>query len=133
MALTEAQKVDLRMYLGWSDRFHQFDSELEHAIAAMESRPATEAKVLELVAECERVDALIQGAESRLKASVVGPITLNSAEIEQLRQRGRTAVGRISTILGVDVREDVFGPNLPRARATRFGMIGGGGNRQMHG
>lgn len=126
MALTEAQKLDLRMYLGWSDRFHQFDSELEQAIAAMEARPATEAKVLTLLTECTRVDTLIQGAEGRLKASVVGSIELNAGEIDRLRERGRTAVKRIATVLGVDVREDAFSPALPRGRATRFGMVGGG-------
>ncbi len=132
MALTEAQKLDLRMYLGWSDRFHQFDSELEQAISAMESRAATETKVLALLDECVRVDGLIQGAEGRLKASEVGSITLNPAEIDRLRERGRTAVKRIATILGVDVREDAFSPALPRNRASRFGMVGGG-NRQLSG
>lgn len=132
MALTEEQKLELRMYLGWSDRFHQFDSELEQAIAAIETRAATETKVLELIVECQRCDALIQGAESRLKAAVVGSITLNAVEIDRLRERGRTAVKRIATILGVDVREDAFSPALPRGRATRFGMVGGG-NRQMQG
>jgi hypothetical protein len=41
-------------------------------------------------------------------------------------------VGRIASILGVDVRNDVFSGALPSSRATVDGMVGGG-NWQMQG
>lgn len=132
MALTEDQKFKIRLYLGWSERFHQFDSELEQAMSALETRPAAEAGVISLLGECERIDQAITAAEGRLKATTVGAIQLNTMEINQLRGRGRQFVGRIASILGVEVRNDVFSEALPSARATRFGMAGGG-NRQMHG
>lgn len=132
MALTEDQKYKVRLYLGWSERFHQFDSELEQAMSALETRASAEAGVISMLAECERIDTAITAAEKRLKASEMGPIALNGREIDQLRDRGRQFVGRIASILGVEVRNDVFSGSLPGANATRFGMVGGG-NRQMQG
>ena len=32
MALTDTQRQKVRMYLGWSERFHQYDSRLEQAM-----------------------------------------------------------------------------------------------------
>lgn len=132
MALTDDQKFKVRLYLGWSERFHQFDSELEQAMSALETHPSAETGVIGLIADCERIDAAITAAEGRLKAMVVGSIELNGGEINQLRDRGRQFVGRMASILGVTVRNDVFSGNLPSATATRFGMVGGG-NRQMQG
>lgn len=132
MALTDDQKFQIRLYMGWSARFHQFDSALEQALAALETTPAEQAGVLGFVAECQRVDAAITAAETRLKATTVGTIDLNGAEINQLRDRGRQFVGRIASVLGVEVRNDVFSGNAPSSRATVGGMAGGG-NWQMQG
>jgi hypothetical protein len=132
MALTEDQKFHIRLYMGWSERFHQFDSGLEQALSALETRPSAETGVVALIAECVRVDTALVAAEKRLKASEMGPITLNGGEINQLRDRGREFVGRIASILGVEVRNDVFSGGLPSARASADGMVGGG-NRQMQG
>lgn len=132
MALTDDQQFQIRLYMGWSERFHQFDSELEMAIAALDTKPSATTGVLALITECQRIDTALVAAEKRLKASEMGPITLNGAEINQLRDRGRQFVGRIASILGVEVRNDVFAGILPSDRATRSGMSGGG-NRQMHG
>jgi len=132
--LTDDQKLDIRLYLGWSERFHQFDSGLEMAIRAIDGDPATPAatRVLGLIDECKRIDTALVQAERRLKAVSVGPIDLNGAEISQLRDRGRQFVGRIATILGVEVRNDIYGAGLPSTRASAMGMTGGG-NRQLIG
>src|SRR5690348_14992915 len=118
--------------MGWSERFHQFDSALESAILAVEMHAAAEAGVIQLLGECARIDAAITAAEGRLKASSVGTIDLNGAEINQLRDRGRQFVGRLASILGVEVRNDVFGPGAPSSRATAYGPYGGG-NSQIQG
>lgn len=132
MALTEDQKFQIRLYTGWSERFHQFDSALEQAMSALETRPSAEAGVIALLADCARIDTAITAAEARIKAMSVGPIELNNGEINQLRDRGRQFAGRIASILGVEIRNDVFSGASPDARASAFGMIGGG-NRQMQG
>jgi hypothetical protein len=133
MALTAQQKFDIRLYMGWSERFHQFDSELEHALSALDTTPEATAAVLGFIDQCKRIDEAITAAEVRLKALEAGPIKLSGiGEIDALRGRGRQFVGRIASVLGVEVRHDVFSPSLPSDRATRSGM-NGGGNRQMHG
>src|SRR5688572_19681854 len=104
MALTEDQKFKIRLYLGWSERFHQHDSALEQALSALVTHPSAEAGVIALIAECERIDTALVSAEKRTQAAQAGPITLNSMEIHQLRDRGRQFVGRIASILGVEVR-----------------------------
>lgn len=132
MALTEDQKFQIRLYMGWSERFHQEDSALEQAMSALETRTSAQAGVVALLGQCVRIDDSITAAEKRLKATEMGPITLNGGEIGQLRDRGREFVGRIASILGVEVRNDVFSGNLPSGRASALGMVGGG-NRQMQG
>lgn len=132
MALTEDQKFQVRLYMGWSERFHQHDSALEQAMSALETRASAQAGVITMLAECVRIDAAVTAAESRIKAMSVGPIELNNGEINQLRDRGRQYVCRIASILGVEVRNDVFSGGLPSDRASAFGMVGGG-NRQMQG
>lgn len=133
MALTEDQKFQIRLYLGWSERFHQFDSGLEQAMAALETRPSAEAGVIVILGELARIDTAIVNAEARLKALKVGSIELTGGgEIGMLRDRGRQNVGRLSTVLGVEVRNDVFSGALPNQRASADGMVGGG-NRQMMG
>lgn len=132
MALTSAQKFSIRKYLGWSQRFFQTDSTLEMALSAVDNDVDASADILANVTECVRIDDAITAAERRLKASSVGPIDLNVGEIPQLRDRGRQFVGRIASVLGVEVRNDVFSSVLPSSHATSLGMVGGG-NRQLLG
>lgn len=108
MALTATQKADVRLFLGWSARFHQTDSQLEMAIVAIQDDAAAEAQISALLLEVANIDTKIKAAYPRLQASKVGSIELNSGEVGTLRSEGRRFVGRMATILGVDVRKDVF-------------------------
>jgi hypothetical protein len=108
-ALTEAQKADIRLYVGWSARFHQEDSRLEHALLSLDANAAAQALVLDLVTACKAIDTGLTAAHSRLKASEVGSIKLNPAEITARRSEGRRLVGRICAILDVEPHHDVFG------------------------
>jgi hypothetical protein len=135
MALAESEKVRIREYLGWGARFAQFDSALERAMDAIDSGPfaETEDRVREHLTELARIDAALVAAEARLKADVVGSITLNRQEIQTLRSRGAERVGRLATALQVEVRDNPFSPDLPRFRGTPYGPRGGGGNAQRQG
>ena len=133
MALTEPERVQVRLYMGWSARFFQFDSELEQAMNALDSKPDTEQLVRDLIAECQRIDAAITTAENRFKAAAVGSIKLTLGnELALLRSRGRQFTGRLSATLGVEVRHDVWSGTAPGHRATRWGAMGGG-NYQRQG
>lgn len=117
MALSAAQKADIRFYAGWQARYLQLDSRLEQAMNAIELQPEHEAQITNtinasppgLLALLKDIDTKLRDSHGRLKASVVGSITLNRAELYQLRSEGRRFVGRLCSILGVCRGEDVFG------------------------
>lgn len=116
MALTEAQRLQVRLFLGWQDGFGQFDSRLEQALNHVNSRPELEALVTNaltgdppgLLACLQDIDTKLRASHSRNKASVVGSITLNPAEIQRLRSEGSRFVGRLAAIIGVEVRHNPF-------------------------
>lgn len=133
MAFTETQKASIRMYLGYSARFLQFDDALERAMDTVGNHAPTQAQIEACLTEAARVDAAIQAAEGRLKAEEVGSITLNKAEIEQLRDRGRQNIGRMARAFGVPVRGDAYSGALPTDEASAVGMIPGNGGYQLQG
>lgn len=116
MALTDTEKAACRLYLGWSARFHQHDSRLEMALIAVGDLPEHQAQITNLItgsppgllACLQDIDSKLRGAHGRLKASEVGSIKLNAAELQQLRSEGRRFVGRLAAILGVEKQADVF-------------------------
>lgn len=109
MALTTAQRSEIRDLLGWPARFHDNDSRLERAFDAIAELPEDEAIVIELLEKAQDIEVRITDALGRIKASAVGSITLNAAEISQLRAEGRRAVNRIAAILYVPVKQNSFG------------------------
>ena len=114
MALTEAQKTQVRSYLGWSARFHQFDSRLEQAMNAVDGT-ASETLITDtlanggILASLADIDTKLTAAHGRLKATKVGSIELNRSEVIQLRREGRRWVGRLASLLGVEVRNNAYG------------------------
>lgn len=132
MAFTGAEKTRIREYLGWSARFGQTDTALERAMSAIEAQPDDEARAREHLTELARIDTAITACEARLKASKVGSIELNQAEMSQLRSRGEERVGRLATLFAVECRNNPFRPSAPRWRGGHGGPVGGG-NAQMQG
>jgi hypothetical protein len=137
--LSTAQKARVRFYLGWSARFHQFDSRLEQAMSSLEASsiedPDTLGQITNLLtsdppgllAQLADVDARMAPAYVRLKAKKIASIELpEDGEIAMLRSEGRRYVGRLAALLGVEVRQDVFSGRLPRSFATARGLIPGG-------
>lgn len=126
MAFSGAEKVKIRMYTGWGNRFTASDDALEQALYTTENDPDVQAQVRELLVELARIDSAITAAESRLKASTVGSIDLNPMELDQLRGRGRQVVGRLCRAIGVEARGDAFDVALPTQRESAGGMVPGG-------
>lgn len=132
MPFTDEEKTTIRMYMGWSARFAQTDTALERGLSSIEQMPSDLAMVRVHLIELARIDAAITASEARFKADEVGTIKLSQTELPRLRSRGMERVGRLATMLGVEVRDNAFGPDLPRFRAGRTGAIGGG-NSQLQG
>lgn len=127
MAFTGAERVQIRMYTGWGNRFTQYDDALERAMETLGNDPDAQALVQSLLTELTRIDTAITAAESRLKASEVGSIALNPLEVDQLRGRGRQFAARLCRAIGVEARGDAFDPSLPTSRETIGGPMGMGG------
>ena len=101
MAFSEEQKASIRRYMGWSGRFfNDFDTQLENAISSIETRPETEALIVENLATLDQLQVEIVGARTRLKARAVGSIQLpRGDEIAILRSEGRRAVSDMAAPL----------------------------------
>lgn len=133
---TSAQRAGIRSWLGWSARFHQFDSRLEQAMAAVDSEPddATHDLVVGWLADLAATETAIRSAWQRIKAVQVGSITLPGAgEVAVLRSEGRRVVGKLASTLGVEVRQDVFGAARFRSFAGHGGLSGAPGNEVKQG
>lgn len=109
MALTDTQKSDIRDLLGWPARFHDSDGRLERAFIALASLPTDETLIIALLAKAKDFEVRITDALGRIKASSVGSITLNPAEIAMLKMEGRRVVRRMAAILHVPIKQCSFG------------------------
>jgi hypothetical protein len=86
--------------------------------------------ILALLAD---VDAKLTDAHGRLKAMKVGSIDLpGKLEISTLRSEGRRHVSRMASMLGVEVRHDVYSASKWRGAAGYGGLVSGG-NYASHG
>ncbi len=133
---TDVEKANIRLYMGWSARFHQGDSRLEQAMSAIagESSDATHDLVTGLLTTIEDIDTRITSSYNRMKANKVGSIDLPGAqELGLLRSEGRRFVGRLASILGIETRHDVFSGSTPRGGHDVGGGLSGGGNEMKHG
>jgi len=132
MALTNAQRTLVRLYMGWQDTHGQFDSRLEQAMNAVDARADLLALFTNLLtdtppgflATLASIDAKLAGTHGRMKAVAVGPLKLNPGETQRLCGEGRRCVGRMASILGVAPRHDVFSNALP---GDTVPQLGGGG------
>lgn len=129
--LTDEEKAIIRMYMGWSARFAQTDTGLERAMSAINSLPADLALLRVHLVELARIDTAITSCEARFKADQVGSITLSQSELPRLRSRGMERIGRMATLLGVEVRDNAFSPDMPRWRGGPLGPSGGGNFQQQ--
>jgi hypothetical protein len=127
---TTGEKAKIRFYLGWSARFHQFDSRLEQAMSAIEGETddSTRDELIGVLTALDDIKTRIVDAYGRLKARVVGSITLPGFdEIGMLRSEGRRLTGQVAATLGVAVRHDVFSSSSPKSFESFDGLGGGGG------
>lgn len=125
--LTDQEQIDLRRFMGWSDRFNSTDEAFIRAVYAVNERDATLATIRTLLQRCLDQETNIIDAQRRLKASAVGTIETNPMEIDKLRDVGRQWTGQIARIMGVEVRGDAWSGSLPTDRAWYYGPQGGGG------
>jgi len=118
MAFTDTEKADIRRALGWPARFHQHDSRLEHSMLALDSLPAHEDQVREILVCVADIRVRLKDSLKRLKANKVGSIEMKTLteEMAGLRWEGRRLTGELSSIMGVPRWHDTFGSSSFRGR-----------------
>lgn len=121
MAWTDTERLNVRLYTGWSDRFLQDDGALERALNATSGKTETETLVRSILAEIAVIETELTATHDRYKAVKLGSITLNPQETSKLRSRGREKSGRLCQIFGVEGRHDPWGGRTPRHRSGRRG------------
>lgn len=134
--LSDADKANIRWYLGWGGQFFLVDSQLEQAMNAVASDNNLCTLLQNEIAACQTVDAEIDGAHRRLRYEQAEEIKYRGMqEVISLRSEGRRHVSRISLALRTPVRGDVYGgANSPTAGRFQFGMFAdqsGGGLVKM--
>ena len=123
MAFTEAERVSIRSYCGYSARFHQVDTCLEQAMNAVDSDPDpdTATKIRALIVEADNIRTALTDALGRLKAAKVGSIILpGRTEIGMLRSEGQRICSEIAAILGVEIRHKCFYPGSVKSNVMKF-------------
>lgn len=127
MALTDEQKQKVRRWLGYSGRFRDLDTLLEQAMRSVDSFTATgddhaQTQLLQHIADIEEIETKIEGAIPRLKYTSLGngELSYSPREMGELKRLGRMHIGRLSALLGVPIRVDVFAGHGP-ARMINHG------------
>jgi len=101
--------------MGQPRRYLSVDSALLHAINAVGNDPDSQALVLSLLNDCDRVDAKLKAAQGRLALRSVDKddVVFNpDREIYVLRSEGRRYVGRVARALGIQPRGDCFSGSI---------------------
>ena len=109
MALTDAQKAQVRRFLGYPDVNR--DSALDHAMDALSAEG--ESLVGDLLTSLATVQATLEAAWDRQKVLKAEEVTLaGDAEIRALRLEGGRLAADLAAVLDVPMRRDPFrGPS----------------------
>lgn len=122
MAFVESDRVNIRLYLGYSALFLQADPRLESAITATQAvvdggtRPDNSSELLakSIVTQLAAFDASIVGLSTQRGAGSVGGISIDPVrETARLRMLGRQYCHRLGRIFDTSPRADVFTSAMP--------------------
>lgn len=119
MAFLESDRVQIRMFLGYSALYLQADPRLESAITAIQSttdggtRPdsSSETQAKSLITSLQGIDTSLNTLDTFLGAVKADEATLSTVrEDMRLRMKGRALVHRLGRIFDTRPRADIFGP-----------------------
>lgn len=126
MAFTDAQKNDIRGYLGYALGYYQYNTPLESMMDKVGVSPAEQGKVEGILSELATIDAVLATAGSSAAASgmlkAVDEIQFYNAKESAgyiapgAVQRGRMLIKRLAVALGDrdgdTIQSDYFGSGL---------------------
>ncbi len=133
---TEADRVQVRNYLGFSALFLQADPSLETALTTIQSvtdggtRPDDSSVVYVLdtiVPKLQQIDDAVTNLIIQAQVTVTDETSLDVARGQaMLWQQGRMWVSRLSQILSTYPRRDCFTSSKPHPHGTAFPDISAG-------
>lgn len=110
MALTDAQRATVRLYMGWPSRWHQTSNELEQAMSALDSSPEDLANVSAILPKIADIDERILKSLGCVKVAEADSVRLKDDNgLSLLRREGRRLVNQLSSVLGCPRGTDYFG------------------------
>ena len=117
MAFTEAQKVKIRLFLGFPDVFQGHNLRLESAIDIIGGRADTQTEVETLLTNLAAADTKVNGLLTAAGIKKVDgpngveffPASSGTSAKTEARDYGRMWASRLSIIFGVPLQGDAFG------------------------
>lgn len=110
MAFTDAEKVKIRQYLGFSEAFHQINTRLESMMDDLANRsPAAVDEVRAILAKLATLDTQLDTSATSLEFKRAEDVEWNLGQWEQLVARGRYLIQRLAIMFEVDPAADYFG------------------------
>lgn len=111
MPFSDAQKTQIRRYLGYPDVYRQANTRLESAIDVVGGRPDTQALIEADLAALATIETKLNGTVlSSAGVKKVDEIEFfQNGNVSVTRNEGRRICGRMSVTFGVPLASDVFG------------------------
>ena len=117
MAFNEAQKVKIRLFLGFPDVFQDHNPRLESAFAVIGARADTQTEVETLLTNLAAADTKVNNLLSAAGIKKVDgpngveffPASSGTSSKTEARDYGRMWASRLSIIFGVPIQNDAFG------------------------
>lgn len=110
MAFTDAQKAQIRRYLGFPDVFRYANTRLESAMDVVGGRAEVQAQVEADLAAITAVEAKLTEALTSAGIKKVDEVEFFEAgQRKALRDEGRRMCSRLSITMGVPLAADAFG------------------------
>lgn len=110
MALTNAQKVSIRYWLGYSGRYFQVDSSLEQAMTGVDDADL-EAQIATVLSSLSTIDGQRTTARANAGLKQVDEVVFqdgNNASLRAVLEEGSMMIGRLAAMLDVPVRRNAF-------------------------
>lgn len=113
MAFTEAQRVKIRLSLGYPDVFRASNPRLEDAIDVVGERPDTQAEIETILARIAAADTKVNNVLEQAGVKRVDEVEFfggsdGATSLDEVRSHGRMWVNRLSIAFGVPRANDIF-------------------------
>lgn len=115
LPFVEAERAKIRNYLGWSDRYRDYDTRLESEMNGIGNDVNADTGaafiVRDILAKLQNVDDSLEGGmgNQTLRAVKGGTVFQGAEEMRTYREHGRSLIQRMAVIFDVAPKRDYYG------------------------